>query len=133
MTLAEASRALGEPLRFEEVEGGCGYARSPSMPPRTSFMVVDGRIGRVDVDSAGVATFSGAQVGSSEEEVRRRYPGRIRTRMHEYLGPDGHYLTFVPPDPADSSFGMVFETDGRRVISYRAGIHPVVDYIEGCS
>ena len=132
MTLAQASTALREPLRLEDVEGECGYVRPTSLPPGTSFMVVAGRIARVDVDSGATETLSGARIGSTEAEIRRLYPGRIRVREHPYTGPTGHYLMFTPLDRADAGFGMVFETDGERVTSYRAGLRGPVQYIEGC-
>ncbi len=34
----------------------------------------------------------------------------------------------VPPGAADSA-----ETDGQRVVRYRAGITPAVQYVEGCA
>jgi hypothetical protein len=39
----------------------------------------------------------------------------------------------VPRDSADTAFGMIFETDGRVVTSYRSGEHAAVQLIEGCS
>lgn len=135
MTLAEASRVLGERLLpgLEYAAEGCSYLRPRAIPRGTSFMVLDGRVERVDVDTAGVRTISGAQVGSTEDEVRALYPGRIRTEPHPYTGPEGHYLRFVPRVPADTAFGLIFETDGRRVTSFRAGRQPAVGYIEGCA
>jgi hypothetical protein len=46
---------------------------------------------------------------------------------------DGHYLTVVPTSKADSPYRIIFETDGKRVLNYRAGIRPQVEYVEGCS
>ena len=132
MTLARAARALGERLHYVDVEEGCGHVRPRTAPPGTSFMVVNGRIARVDVDSGDVATLSGAHIGSTEAEVQHLYPGQIRVEPHPYTGPEGHYLVFLPRDTVDSTFGMIFETDGRRVTSYRAGLREPVQYIEGC-
>jgi len=28
---------------------------------------------------------------------------------------------------------LIFETDGQKVVTYRAGIRPAVEYIEGCA
>jgi hypothetical protein len=36
-------------------------------------------------------------------------------------------------DPADSMLRIIFETDSGRVVRYRAGRRPPVDYVEGCS
>ena len=35
--------------------------------------------------------------------------------------------------PEDSARRLIFETDGQRVVRYRAGITPAVEYVEGCA
>lgn len=45
----------------------------------------------------------------------------------------GHYLTVTPAAKADSAYRIIFETDGKKVVHYRAGIRPQVEYVEGCS
>jgi hypothetical protein len=134
MTLAEASRALGEAVSTTRDYGsGCVYVFPKSVPAGVSFIVVSGLVERVDVRSGDVATWSGAHIGSTEAEVKALYLGRIQVTEHAYTGPQGHYLTFVPRDAADSAFRIVFETDGHAVTMYRAGRRPVVEYIEGCA
>jgi hypothetical protein len=66
----------------------------------------------------------------TEAEIARLYPAGLRTMPHKYVS-GGHYLVFTPPG-ADSAFRIVFETDGRRVTSYRAGVEPAVEYVERC-
>ena len=131
MTLTQASAALGETITVADSE--CDYVGPHALPPGTSLMAIQGRIERVDIDTTGILTRSGVGVGSTEDEVRRAYPGHIRTEPHPYTGPEGHYLIFVPRDPADTAFSLIFETDGAKVINYRAGHQPAVGYIEGCS
>jgi hypothetical protein len=134
MTLAEASRALGEDLSTKGEHGsGCSYAFPKSAPVGVSFLVEGGLVERVDVRAGMVQTVSGAHIGSTEEEVKALYPGRIEVKEHPYTGPQGHYLIFVPQAPADSAFRIVFETDGHAVTVYRAGRRPAVEYIEGCA
>ena len=134
MTLAEASRALGEHLEpgEEETSEGCSSVTPRSIPRGATLMVIHGRIERVDIEATGILTVSGVQVGSTEEEVHRVYPGQIRLRPHPDE-PEWHYLIFVPRNPADPAFGIIFETDGHRVQSYRAGRRPAVSYTEGCA
>jgi hypothetical protein len=94
-------------------------------------MVEQGRIVRVDVDSAGLATSEGATVGMSEADIRSRYPG-VREVPHKY-DERGRYLVVTSASPADSALRLIFETDGARVVRYRAGVVPQVEYVEGCS
>lgn len=135
MTLEQASKAVGQKIEKGEelLDPGCSFAETGALPPGASLMVLNGRIARVDVDSAGIPTLSGAEVGWTEDQVRRLYPGQIRTEPHPYTGPEGHYLVFVPKAPADRQYRIIFETDGKRVVSYRAGRQPAVSWIEGCS
>jgi len=132
MTIRQAARALGQRLDVDTTES-CTYTAPMSFPPGVSFMVIDGHIARIDVDTTGVQTRSGAHVGSTEDEVKHLYSGQIRVEPHPYTGPEGHYLVYTPRDPADTTFGMIFETDGLIVTRYRSGEHAAVEYIEGCS
>lgn len=132
MSLREASRALGERLQVQDPE--CDFLAPRVAPRGTQFMVVSNRIARVDIaEPSPVLTVSGAGIGTTEDEIRRLYPGRIRTEPHPYTGPEGHELVFVPAEARDSVYALVFETDGERVIQYRAGRRPMVRWIEGCS
>jgi hypothetical protein len=128
--VGHAARALGN--RFEGVRGsGCEYTRTADMPAGLRLMVEDGRVVRADVDSAGIRTGSGAEVGRTEGEIEKLYPGRITRQPHKYV-PGGFDLLFTPRDPADREYRLIFETDGRVVTRYRAGLRPAVEYVEGC-
>jgi hypothetical protein len=142
MTLEQATAAAGTSIRYgDEYPPGnsCRYARPAGGPDGLSFMVIDGRIARVDVGTflpsmlpSPVKTVSGVGLGSTEDEVKRTYPGRIRVEPAKY-NPAGHDLVYVPNDPAVRHLGMIFETDGQRVTSFRAGLAEPVAYTEGCS
>ena len=128
MAASAAASALGG--EWADTAGACARLRPARGPGGLSFMVEQGRIVRVDVDSAGPATAEGATVGMTEADVRSRYPG-IRTLPHKY-DEGGRYLVVVPAEAADSSLRLIFETDGARVVRYRAGLVPQVEYVEGC-
>jgi hypothetical protein len=133
MSLAEAGTALGRPLVAPESARapGCSYAMLEGAPAGVRVMVGGGRVARVEVDSATVATAAGARVGDSEASVQGRYPGRVVVQPHKYT--EGHYLVVTPAAPADSNFRLIFETEQGRVTRYRAGRRPEVEYVEGCS
>ena len=131
MTIDQLSAALGETVSLPDSE--CHYADVRALPAGSAVMTIQGRVERVDIDTVGILTRSNVGVGFTEDQVRQAYPGQIRTEPHPYTGPEGHYLIFQPRDPADTSFGIIFETDGKRVTRYRAGRQPAVGYIEGCS
>jgi hypothetical protein len=93
-------------------------------------MIERNEVVRVDVDSGSVETSAGARIGDTEDRIKSLYAGRITVGPHKYT--DGHYLTVVPADKADSAFRLIFETDGNRVTRYRSGKRPQVEYVERC-
>jgi hypothetical protein len=90
-------------------------------------MVESGAIARVDVDSGDAVTAEGARIGDTEERVKTLYSGLTIT-PHKYTS--GHYLT--TRFATDTTYRIVFETDGQRVVRYRAGRIPQVEYVERC-
>jgi hypothetical protein len=133
MTFAEASAALGGALRIPAGVDttGCDYLVWSDGPPGVHVMFDEHHIARVDVDTTSVATAAGARVGDDEARIKRLYPGQVTVTQHKYE--DGHYLTVVPPAPADKRYRIIFETARGRVTRYRAGMTPSVEYVEGCS
>ncbi len=132
MPLAQARAALGDSLIVAPPGGECGFAVPRGAPAGVRFMVEQGKVVRVDVDSSGVRTAAGAEVGMSEADVRDRYPVGLRVQSHKY-NPKGRYLVVQGTEPADSARRLIFETDGQRVVRYRAGVTPAVEYVEGCA
>ena len=131
MSLSEVEAALGARVPGADSVAECTSVRPPRGPAGVSMMLVKGRVARVDVDSAAIATVAGARVGDTETAVQRFYAGRTSVSPHKYT--DGHYLTVTPAGAADSSYRIIFETDGQRVTRYRAGRLPEVAWVEGCS
>ena len=131
MTVAQAKTALGSALVVpaEYDSAGCDYARWSAAPAGVRVMLDQGRIARIEVDSANVATAAGARVGDTEQRIQSLYPGRVTVTPHKYE--DGKYLTVNTV--GDSSLAIVFETSKGRVTRYRAGRRPAVEYVEGCS
>lgn len=137
MTLDQASAAAGTPIRIRPGDPfgpECQNAYVADLP-EVNFMVINGRIARVDVGGHSgrrVTTVSGVGTGDTEDTIKRTYPGRIRVEGHPYV-PTGHYLVYVPADAALAHLSMIFETDGHVVTTFRAGMKGAVSQIEGCA
>jgi hypothetical protein len=133
MKVAEAEAALGHkltPLNAADEEA-CRYYRPDGAFQGLSLMTADGIVVRLDVqDTAEIKTDAGAKIGDSEAQVLELYKGRVEVQPHKYTGPEGHYLVVKG---GDGKVQLVFETDGAKVLSYRAGVEPQVQYVEGCS
>lgn len=108
----------------------CDYAPVADAPANLSFMIVDHRLVRIDVSGGPIATEAGARIGDSEDRIRSLYPG-IRSEPHKYT--TGRYLIALPLAPADTMHRIVFETNGERVMRYRAGVYPQIEWVEGCA
>jgi len=135
MKIAEAEAALGHKL-VPFVEGAsdeeaCRYYKADGALPNMAFMTADGVVVRLDVQpGSDQATDTGAKIGDGEPQVLELYKGRVEVQPHKYTGPEGHYLVVKG---GDGKVQLVFETDGAKVVSYRAGVEPQVQYVEGCS
>jgi hypothetical protein len=130
MTPEEAFAKLGAALPdafYDDEDEDCYYT-SPYVGDDFAFMVVKGRIARIDVFLAGIESEGGIRIGDSEEAVRRAFPGRVKEEPHPYLDEEGKYL-IVETKPG---FAFVFETDKGKVTTFRSGELEAVLAIEGC-
>jgi hypothetical protein len=135
MTINEVQRVAGVRLVQTPSGGeeyGCFYYEPSSSPSGVSFIVTNGRIARVDINNPRIATIRGVGIGDTENRIKSVYSRQIQVTPHTYMT-GGHYLTFIPKDSADKNYRIVFETDNNRVIQYRAGRLPEVEYVEGCA
>jgi hypothetical protein len=143
MTRVQAESALGVKLNMQFLEesdpNACGTgARADGKNPDVFYMVEQGKIVRIDVSkldegpqsSPPVRTAKGIGLGSSEAAVKAAYGSLVKVEPHPYLEEAGHYLVVKS---ADGKSGIIFETDTKSVIGFRAGAYPAVAYIEGCA
>jgi hypothetical protein len=95
------------------------------------FMITNKHISRIEIDGESIKTLSGIGIGDSEEKVKKVYKGKITIEHHVYVE-KGHYLIYKPKDKADQKYWLLFETDGKKVISFRSGYAKEVYSCEGC-
>ena len=86
---------------------------------------------RVDVDTTGVRTTEGIGVGDTEAKVLATYQGLSSISPSPYSSPNGHDIHVGLMN--DSSHALIFQIYNGRVVAFRAGRHPEVGFIEGCS
>ena len=130
---ADELRSMLGPLLAprDSLAADCDYLAIGPDGPEVLFMIVAGQLVRVDVRDSSVATLRGARIGDSEANIGRLYGAdRVMSTPHAYT--DGHYLTVAPAGAGDNH-RLVFETDGNAVTEYRAGLLPMVGWVEGCS
>ncbi len=132
MSLQELSGVLGEQVQ-PTYQGNetCEIVQPRALPKGVFVMILYDSVARVDVMERGPLTSEGASIGDHESRILELYAGRARVEPHKYTGPIGHYVIVTPPE--DTLHRIIFETDGQRVLRYRAGRLPGVRFVEGCS
>ena len=107
----------------------CDYVRPSAGHKGVGLMMIKGEVARVDVTEGSTATVEGAKIGDTEDRIKSLYGDRVKVMPHKYTS--GHYLVVTPSSA--SNHRLVFETDGSKVLRYRSGREPEVEFVEGCS
>jgi hypothetical protein len=95
-----------------------------------AFMVEGDRFVRYDVTTDKEAAPGGGKVGMDEAALKALYPA-LSESPHKYVE-GAKYLSVDAPAPATTK--LIFETDAAgKVITWRVGLAPQVDYVESCS
>lgn len=93
------------------------------------FMIEDGRFVRADVDDAAMVAPGGGRVGMQAGDIATLYPGRVEQERHKYI--EGASVLRIGQEGAEAV--LVFETDAEgRIVGWRIGLPPQVDYVERC-
>lgn len=127
MSIAEATQALGNELD-PPADPACSFVRSVRAPDGVAFMVVDGAVERIDVQSPEIATERGARIGDTEESVKAMYGDALQIQPQKYT--EGHDLIVTP---SDTTYRLVLQTEDGKVVRMRGGRLPSVLWVEGCS
>lgn len=107
----------------------CSYARLSTLPG-THLMLDGNKVVRIDVLDADHVIMGGLRVGMRERDALALLGPPVQVEAHPYNSPDGHYLSYHV-DGAE--FGLIAETDGQTVQSWRIGNWEQVQWIEGCA
>jgi len=129
MSVAEASAAVGDSLHVlaESSSPPCDSCIVPQgAPPGFFLSVYAGRIQRVDVIAPGIYTSDGIQVGSTIKDLKRLYGDALETTS----GLRGQLEFWLWSNDVNRRRLIVFETDGQRIVSYRAGDRQIAQFEE---
>ena len=129
MTVTQAQEAAGTVLVPAGPTGACYHVVPFDAPEGIVFLVHQGTIERVDINSGPVTTRSGVGVGSPESMVTDLFGDSIEREVRV----DGTVdLVFVPRDPGDQNYRVVFNVSEGVVRAYKSGRLPMVMLDTGC-
>ena len=136
MTAEEARNAFEGGLEYPEhfdnpdfyspEDKECYYLSPKNEGDKFGFMVVSGLVQRVDIDSPTIITEHGARIGMEFEDVEALYPNSIRKP---------NFYTYPTPDlivKSSDNTQIIFEQNNSVIYSYRVGVVPAVEFVEGC-
>ena len=132
MTAEQMRKAWGAPLYEAPAHDSqaCYYLRPRKDDYDLLFMVEGDRFVRVDVKTGTKLAPGGGRVGMSIAELRKLYDGRTKETPGKYED-DARIVEVAAPHGENGR--LVFVTDASRVVkSWRIGVVPQVDYVEGC-
>lgn len=124
--------AWKEPLAGSADGEACYFLwpTTAAVPSDFAFMFEGGKFVRYSTEKDIETAPGGGKVGMMEEQIAALYPGRIEEQPHKYV--DGRYLR-IKSDTGDHGV-LIFEADDKgTVTSWRVGVEPQIDYVEGCS
>lgn len=129
MTLEQVNKAVDEQLvqPKDKSQTDCFYA-STTKPSEVFLMMLEGRLGRIDVREPGIKTAGGVQVGDTEAKARKVYGARLKVEPQKYVE-KGYYLTVMSND---GRRGIRFESVDGKITSYYAGRDQAIRLVEGC-
>ncbi len=129
MTVAAAQEAAGTTLIPVGPIGDCYHVVPYDAPEGIVFLVSQSTIERVDINSGPITTRSGVGVGSPESMVTDLFGDSIEREVRA----DGTVdLVFVPSDPGDRNYRVVFNVLDGTVRAMKSGRLPQVMSDTGC-
>lgn len=129
MTVAQAQQAAGTVLVPAGPTGACYHAVPFDAPEGIVFLVHNNTVERVDINSGPITTRSGVGVGSPESMVTDLFGDSIERQVRV----DGTVdLVFVPSDPGDRNYRVVFNIADGAVRALKSGRLPQVMLDTGC-
>jgi hypothetical protein len=135
MSVAQASRVAGTPIvPFKPNPNRvCDYYKPANGPEGVTFMVSEGRIATVEIETNKIVTNKGTKIGDSESLIKSLYPaGEIQTTRLAN-SEKGKSWIVQPSRFAERNLRLVYvSTNGKTVARLIAGKVPEVNYIERC-
>ena len=116
-------------LERKNAPGECWYLHYEGGRAAFDLMIIGGNVVRLEIKGESTLhTFTGARIGTTEDELKSMYGSRLDVQPHKY-DTNGHTITLKS---SGGDHGLRFETSGGRVTAIQAGPWEHLNYVEGC-
>jgi len=117
-------------LERKSPAGECWYLHYRGDSSAFDLMIIGNVVVRLEVKGESrLHTFSGAAIGTTEDQLKAMYGSRLDIQPHKY-DEHGHTITVKS---SGGDHGLRFETSAGRVTAIQAGPWEHLNYVEGCS
>jgi opacity protein-like surface antigen len=117
-------------LERKSAAGECWYLHYRGGSSAFDLMIIGNTVVRLELKGESkLHTFSGAHIGTTEEQLKAMYGSRLDIQPHKY-DEKGHTITLKS---SGGDHGLRFETSSGRVTAIQAGPWEHLNYVEGCS
>jgi len=117
-------------LERKTAAGECWYLNYRGGGSAFDLMIIGNTVVRLELKGESkLHTFSGARIGTTEEQLKAMYGSRLDIQPHKY-DVNGHTITVKS---SGGDHGLRFETSAGRVTAIQAGPWEHLNYVEGCS
>ena len=107
----------------------CWYLRYHGAGSDFDLMIIKGAVVRIELRGPSkLHTFSGAHIGTTEDELKALYGARLDIQPHKYEE-HGHTITVRS---GSGDYGLRFETANGKVTAIQSGPWEHLHYVEGC-
>ncbi len=126
-----ATDAAGRPQPADDRNDECYYLRPEKEAPEGPYLMIEGRrLVRYDVRGPAIVAPGGGRVGMTLGELQQLYPERGDVVPDKY-DDQAQHLRVRPAQDGQGIIDFALGAGGK-VESWRVGLPPQVDYVEGC-
>ncbi len=129
MTVNRAQEAAGTVFIPLNSSTECFHTVPHEGPEGITFLVHEGTIERVDIKDGPITTRSGVGIGTTQDVVIGLFGDKIQRKTQPDNSTD---LIFVPTDPGDRNYRVVFNVVDGVVTSFKSGRLPQILTETGC-
>ena len=107
----------------------CWYLNYDGNGADFHLMILKSTVVRIEVrGESKLHTFSGARIGTTEDQLKTLYGKRLDIQPHKY-DENGHTITLKS---GSGESGLRFETSHGKVTAIQSGSWEHLNYVEGC-